>query len=217
MNSSDPPVSRFPSLLQVVVALGVIVILAVLALPQVPFDGIRGDILQTMNNMRQIHMATLSMANDGIESKNPKFGWPGDLAVAEKDPVLSLPAFVERLVEYDYIKRSDLGKNFAAPGVPVYPGKGPFESRYSAFKIYRVRENDAKNCLFAATRNFTMGKDLGPNAVPFGDKRFVIIRRGGDAVPFNNKQSARGHLGFLPGQTSEDEARNETADCILKM
>src|SRR4051812_28584578 len=86
------------SLLEVIVALAIVVILVWMAIPQVS-DGSphRGQMTLTLNNARQIHIATLRMTTDADVEPNPKLGWPGDLP-----DVQTLPAFVERLVEYKY-------------------------------------------------------------------------------------------------------------------
>jgi len=173
--------------------------------------------VQTVNNQKQIFLAALNMAGDGFDAANPKLGWPGDLATGD-EPVSSLSQYIRRLEELGYIKRADVGKMFAAPGIPAYPGTGDFTGANSAFKIYKVRQADVANVIFSATRNYTFGRGLDPKAAPYGDKGFAIIRKGGDAIPYYNKQSALNrNLGFMPGSNTQESPGTETGDSILSM
>jgi len=56
----------------------------------------------------------------------------------------------------------------------------------AAFKIYPVADADASNVIFATSRNYSYNSVLTPTAGgvannPFGDKGFVVQRKGGDA------------------------------------
>jgi len=216
-NSIQPnpkPRLRLGCLLAAVVTLA---ILAALAPCQMTSTLLRGQMIQTINNQKQIYFAASSMATDGFESKNPKLGWPGDLAASKEQPIASLARYVKYLTENDYIKQVDVGKLFAAPGIRAYTGVGEFTSANSAFKIYKVRQSDVEDVIFSATKNFTLGKGLDPNVSPYGEKGFAIIRKGGNATPFYNKKSALTRtLGLMPGHTSNDPG-TETNDSILSM
>jgi len=204
-------------LVNALVAIAVLGVLLYLSIPQIS-SGPPGQVVQTLNNERQIFLATFSMANDGLAKNDPKLGWPGDLAVASAEPITSLAQFVRRLEDYDYLKPSDVGKIFAAPGIRAYTGVGEFTAENSAFKIYRVRDSDLPTVIFSATKNFSFGQGLDPKAVPYGDKTFAIIRKGGDATPYYNKQSAlKRELGLMPGHTSKNNPGTETTDSILSM
>jgi hypothetical protein len=162
----------------------------------------KGQLVQTLNDARQIQIATLRMATDAEVTPYPKLGWPGDLP-----DVKTLSDFVERLVEYKYIDRRDIKSLFYAPGVKAYPGTGPFAPENSAFKIYKVTKADGPQVIFIATKNFTFGQALDPKAAPYGDKGAVIFRKGGEGVIINDQQaknSSNGNLGLMPGATSKD-------------
>jgi len=199
------------TLIELLVVIAIIAILASIAIPQITMGLLRGQMVQTLSNARQIHVATLNMANDYAVTQNPKLGWPGDLAKSSDEPVTSLPQFVKRLEQFDYVRKSDLGKIFSAPGIRAYDGNGEFTSQNSAFKIYKVTDADVSNVLFCATKNFTFGEGLDATASPYSDKAFMVLRKGGDAVPYFNRQSALNkNIGFMPGSSTQDSPGTES-------
>jgi type II secretory pathway pseudopilin PulG len=191
--------------MEVLAVVALVVILALLAVPQFS-TGVpnwHGLLTQTLNNARQIHIATLRMTTDAEVEPNPKLGWPGDLP-----DVQTLPDFVERLVEYKYIDRGDLKSLFYAPGVKAYKGTGPFASENSAFQIYKVRKADVSQVIYMSTKNFAFGQPLDPKAMPYGNKHAIIFRKGGEGVIINDQQATRsgdGNLGFNVGGTSMED------------
>lgn len=190
----------------------VLVLFAILALLLVP--NIRGPHpgkgWSQLMNAKQIYLAIYQMAADHALTDDPLLGWPGDLALAKVRPVSSLPEFVERMMELDYMKRTEVGKVFTAPGLSMYPGKGSFLSKDSAFKIYKVTEQDDSRCVLVASRNFTFGKGLDSTKLPYGDRFGVIVRKGGDGLPLNAQQAAHTALvGFMPGATTQAEPGEE--------
>src|SRR5438046_1271097 len=110
------------TLIELLVVIAIIAILASLAIPQIIGSMIRGQMVQTVSNGKQIYTATLNMANDHAVNQDPKLGWPGDLAKSSDEPVTNLTQFVKRLEQYEYLKKSDLGKVFSAPGIRAYDG-----------------------------------------------------------------------------------------------
>src|SRR4051812_9282050 len=64
----------------------------------------RGDqISQVLNNARQLYIAGFSMTTDFNTSGDDHLGWPGELAERKQDPVLTVSAYIERLVAYEYL------------------------------------------------------------------------------------------------------------------
>ena len=205
---------------RVTLGLSLLVLVANLAVPPLSHEQrlLRGLMAQTISNARQIYLAELSMAEDGRSERDPRRAWPGDLAREEREPIDSLSAYVERLVELEYLKRGDLGKLFGAHGIPAYQGTGPFSGENSALKIYRIGEKDDPNCIAIATRNFRFASGLDAKQAPYADKGFSIVRKSGQAVPFFNKQSALNkRLGFMPGHHSDADPGLEIAESILKL
>ncbi len=62
-------------------------------------------------------------------------------------------------------------------------------------KVYKVKEADASNTIFAVTSNYTYNKALTAAEVPYGDKGFVVMRKGGDASIFRKNQATQANTG----------------------
>ena len=52
----------------------------------------------------------------------------------------------------------------------------------SGLKVYQVKETDGSNTIFAVTANYTYDTALNSTDAPYGDKGFVVQRKGGDAA-----------------------------------
>jgi prepilin-type N-terminal cleavage/methylation domain-containing protein len=214
------------TLIELLVVIAIIAILASIAVPAITGAITKGQLTQALSNGRQIHQASMSMSLDNASSQDEMLGWPGDLA--ERKSINGLTDFIKRLVEYDYLKEGDIGKVFGLPGVTAYNppsgggggGSGNALSGFDAdknsgFKIYKVKDSDGSSTVFTATKNFTYGQTLNdPKAVPFGDKGFVVVRKGGDGAFYKPQQSkSTSLLGNMPGQSSPGGI--EGADEIL--
>ncbi len=200
-----PPRQKGFTLIELLVVIAIIAILASLAVPAIQGGLLKGQLTQTMNNARQLYIAGFSMATDFNTTGDELLGWPGDLPDREKEPVRNVSGYIDRLVDYDYLKKPDMAKIMQAPGVIPWNTSQPFNAdRNCPFKIYRVKENDGASNLFCATKNFTYNKGLDEKKVPYGDKGFVLFRKGGDGGVYNNKKQATSNLnvlGLLPGRT----------------
>lgn len=206
------------TLLELMVVIVVIGFLASLAVPSVTSGPPHGHAIQTLNNARQIHLATMSMVADGLNTNDPALGWPGDLKANGR--ITTLADYVNLLVRYGYFKPGDL-KIFSAFGCKAYPGGTlssgsngglslAFTEEYSAFKMYLVKEADPKETLFLAGKNFTYKEVPKPgileqasdvfSAIKNGNLRlndskaqpfegkFVVLRKGGDASIYKKIQ-----------------------------
>ena len=215
------------TLIELLVVISIIAVLAGAVMPAIAGALVRGQLIAAMSNCRQIHLATSMMANDGSTNSDTNLGWPGDLATATAPatPITSLADFVERLVKYDYLKAADL-KIFAAPGINSYTGTADattgaltpsFANTNSAFKVYLVNDSDPSNTLFLASKNYTYNTAFtaaSSSVKPFGDKGFVVFRKGGDASVLK-KQQANGTtvvqiVGNVPGVADPSIAGTES-------
>lgn len=200
-----------------IVVAALVAVLVWAAIPQITICVIGGPVLRTVSNGRQIFLASFNMAQDALQSGDPLLGWPGELAFSAANPVTDLPAFVERLVQFDYVKRSDVGQLFAAPEVPTYSGAGKFTGTNSAFKVYLVTGTDVNNTVFLGTKNFTFNRGLDAAAVPYGDKDFVMVRKGGDAVSLHKQQALDPNIiGYMPGHHTAEDPGVETGKNVWK-
>ncbi|CAN5594304.1 hypothetical protein BH18VER1_BH18VER1_04660 [soil metagenome] len=203
------------TLIELLVVISIIAILAALAVPALTSALTKGQMTGTMNNARQLYLAGFQMATDGATNSDPNYSWPGDQAT----PPSNLAAYCTMLVKNDYLKSGDLQKILNAPGATctvTTTGTGDTTavslSGNSALKVYLVQDVNPSNTIFAATSNFVYNTALSPTAVPYGDKGFVVMRKGGDAGTFKKNQalaatgttgaaSYQSTIGRLPGDT----------------
>ena len=213
------------TLIELLVVISIIAVLASLAVPAVTGALVKGQLIQAMSNGRQIHTATMSMATDGAANSDSMLQWPGDLKTTTDTAaqISNLDGFVKRLVKYDYLKGGDL-KIFATAGITAYSGATnsdgdlttAFDDKNSAFKLYWTKDTDASNTLFLATKNYTYNtKFTKTDEKPFGDKGFVVIRKGGDAAILKKQQANGANIvsivGHVPGATDPSQAGTESA------
>lgn len=200
------------TLIEMLVVISIIAVLATLAYPALTQAITKGQMTGTMNNARQLYLAGFQMATDGAANSNADHAWPGDYA-----GLASLTDYCTKLVQNDYLKVGDLQKILNAPGVnctvnssgnpPTVTLSGP-----AALKVYKVKDVDASNTIFSVTANYVYNTALTPTGAPYGDKGFVVMRRGGDAGIYRKNQATvtgwnndplkfQSGIGRLPGDT----------------
>jgi len=187
------------TLIELLVVISIIALLASLALPAIAGSMTRAQMLQTLSNARQIHMATFAAANDAITSGATNAGWPGDCS----NTVTSVQTFVNMLVGNDYLKPQDAVKLFSAPGIT--PGSvasatnATLTTANSAFSVYPVSGSDSSTTIFITTKNYTYNTALTPTNVPYKDVGFIVFRMGGDGAMYKKAQYGQTNtLGTLP-------------------
>jgi prepilin-type N-terminal cleavage/methylation domain-containing protein len=171
------------TLIEMLVVISIIAVLAAFAVPALTSALTRGQMTGTMNNARQLYLASQQMALDGAANSDPNLVWPGD------GGDVSLQDYCSRLVANDYLKPGDLQKLLNAPGtscvVTPVPAAPPFTGVTLAgpagIKVFLVTEADSANVVLAESANYTYNTPLSPNTNPFGEKGFIIQRKGGDA------------------------------------
>lgn len=170
------------TLLELLVVISIIAIMASLALPHIMTALVKGQMLQTLNNERQLYLATQAMAMDAATSNAVNVGWPGDMASP------SFAAWATALCS-GYLSTTDFCKFCSAPGVIVPTDKIPTTISETAFNGYALQEESEGNAIFLITRNAVLhgsGADTSVTfdaaAKPYGNKGCVIIHRGGDAT-----------------------------------
>lgn len=185
MNTKLPSLNSGFTLIELLVVISIIAILASLAVPAVTGALTRGQLTGSLNNARQLQLATQTMALDAFTSGEGD-GWPGDTGA-------SWAEFCQNLTEGKYLSEADLRKIATAPGVQIPPNT--FPPNKSGLQVYAIRENDPSDSIFISTYNWTGFQNLEPDAVPFGDKGFVIFRKAGDGNVYQARQADSESLG----------------------
>jgi prepilin-type N-terminal cleavage/methylation domain-containing protein len=184
------------TLIEMLVVIAIIAVLAAFAVPALTQALSRGQMTGTMNNARQLYLASFQMATDGATNSDSNLSWPGDDAT-----VTTLQAYCEKLVRNDYLKGGDLQKILTAPGANCAVTVGAADppsvalAGSSALKVHRVTGTDPSTTIFAVTANYTYNTALPATAVPYGDKGFVVMRKGGDGSVFRKNQATQANTG----------------------
>jgi prepilin-type N-terminal cleavage/methylation domain-containing protein len=188
MNKSSYPHAF--TLIELLVVISIIAVLALFAGPALTQALTKGQMTGTMNNARQLYLAGFQMATDGGANSDANLSWPGD------DPALTdLQGYCSKLVQNNYLKAGDLqkilnapGANCAVTGVPGPPATVTLTGT-SALKVYKVKETDPSNAIFAVSANYVYDTAPLTTAAPYGDKGFVVMRKGGDASVYQKNQA----------------------------
>lgn len=165
-----------------------------LALPSLVNPSLtKGQMTQTLSNMRQLYLATSAMAQDGLTHTNALLGWPGDTGGTFSNWA--------RQISPEYLSKRDLCKLLSAPGF-IIKTNAPLTNNSAAVLLYAAGTNSPANAFFLTTANFTNTPEGGlpplSSAKPYGDKGFVVLRAGGDGAILMGKQ-AKGSVGtFVP-------------------
>ena len=219
------------TLIELLIVIAIIAVLAGLAVPALTNALTRGQMTGTMNNARQLYLAGFQMATDGSTNSDPSLSWPG----GAQPEITTLQQYCQTLVQNDYLKSGDLQKILTAPGAnaSVTSSSGGAGgnttvniSGRSGLKIYKVAEGDASNTLFAVSANYVYNTALATTGIPYGDKGFVVMRKGGDAAIFRKNQATkngwsnddkkfRAAIGVLPGDAGDDTAATGDGDKAL--
>jgi len=193
MKSKSP--SAF-TLIELLVVISIIGILAALALPAITSALVKGQMTQTLSNMKQLHLATQSAALDAVTTGDATIvGWPGSNTFS---------AWATNLVP-SYLGTNDFFKLLSAAG-RITPSTSSLSSigNTNAVRAYAVTEESATDFVFLSTANWSPGATVLTNgARPYGDKGFVVFRRGGDGVI------------LLPRQVTTTNVIGQTTNALL--
>jgi prepilin-type N-terminal cleavage/methylation domain-containing protein len=190
------------TLIEMLVVISIIAVLAAFAVPALTSALTKGQMTGTLNNGRQLYLAGQQMALDGAANSDPSLVWPGD------DPAIaSVTDYCNRLYQNDYLKPGDLQKLLNAPGTnvtvtanpaaPPAPATVTLAGATPAFKWYKVKDADSANVIFLVTNNYTYDTALAVGTAPFGDKGFIVQRRGGDASILRKNNAVTGANGAI--------------------
>lgn len=144
---------------------------------------------QVFSNMKQLHLATQSMALDGTSENPTNACWPGDTGGTFSNwAAMIVPA---------YLGTNDFCKLLSLAGRITPPGQVPTENT-NAILIYQVRKEHDGSFTFLTTANFTNTPSGGlpplGDAKPYGNKGFAIFRKGGDGALLQARQAGKTNL-----------------------
>lgn len=187
------------TLIELLVVISIIAILASLAIPAVTGALARGQMTQTLSNMKQMHLVAQSMALDAVTTGDTNIGWPGDMGGSWK-------IWISNAVP-GYIKTNDMAKLLSAPGITVgatadlsslKPGE---KINGRAVIVYKVSETNNNNAVLFSSANFTNtlsgGDALSASSLPYGDKGFIVFRKGGDGAILQARQVGRNFTNII--------------------
>jgi prepilin-type N-terminal cleavage/methylation domain-containing protein len=176
------------TLIELLVVIAIIATLASLTLPAITSALARGQMTQTLSNMKQLHMVTQQMALDGTTTGDTNIGWPGDIST-------TWAGWATNVVN-GYMGTNDFAKMVSAPGIVAPPNTSPSgftAGNTRAIVLYPVREtNDSATVLFTSanfTNNNSGGSPLLATAKPYGNKGFIVFRKGGDGSILQARQT----------------------------
>ena len=183
MNKKSP--SAF-TLIELLVVIAIIAVLASFAVPAITSALTKGQLVGTVNNARQYYLAGYQMALDGNTNADTNYQWPGDYNPA----ITSLEVYSSKLVTNQYLKTGDLAKLLSGPGAIVGATSTTDANGVTTvtltgtpgLKVYEIKDGDSGNTIFAVSANYTYNTALPAATSPFGDKGFVVMRKGGDAL-----------------------------------
>jgi len=170
------------TLIELLVVITIIGILAGFAIPAVGGALTQGQLTATLNNARQLQLATFNL-NLEREAIGEPGAWPG----ADNTVSTSYQDWVAELT--NVLTEADVRKMFAAPGAPVanIDDISGADGAGGAFFAYQVAGIEEGSAVFMTTKNWDATSPETPpeaTAKPYGDKGVVIMRKGGDGAIF---------------------------------
>lgn len=187
------------TLIELLVVISIIAILASLALPAITGALARGQMSQSLSNMKQLHLVAQQIALDGQTAGDATLAWPGDL------PGTKSWAVWAGIVTNGYMTSADLAKMCSAPSVTANSNSIVANSTAGsnrAVLLYGVSDTNDSAAILFTTSNFTnIATPVVPVAAgkPYGTKGFVVFRKGGDGSVLQNNQAT--NTNFVGGAT----------------
>ena len=141
--------------------------------------------------MKQLHQIAYTMAMDATTTGDTNVGWPGSM------PSKTWAGWITNAVP-GYLKTNDMAKLLSAPGITV-PATATLSSltpgqanNGRAVVLYQVAETNENTTVLFSSSNFTNnssgGDALSASSLPYGDKLYIVFRKGGDGSILQARQ-----------------------------
>jgi prepilin-type N-terminal cleavage/methylation domain-containing protein len=178
------------TLIELLVVISIIAILAALALPAITGALTRGQATQTLSNCKNLYLATFNMVADGTTTYDEELSWPGDAGVN------SWANWAKGITENGYLSTNDFNKMLLAPGIKRAGDSDPQTSDPTAINLYAVTSASPMDAIIFSTANIEGVGDLDKTKLPYGNKLFILFRKGGDGTVYQGSQSTKADLFF---------------------
>lgn len=158
------------TLLEFLVVLAVVGVLVIFLIPCMATSASlrRGQMMQTLSNMKQLHLSTQQMALE--RSTN---GMLGEV-ICPKGLPITFAQWTNQLVGGGYLDAGDVAKMLATPGAAV------------GINAFAVRMRDT-NALFLATKNWHGIASKQLSGLPYEAAGFVVFRTSGDGAVLTDR------------------------------
>ena len=153
------------------------------------------------------------MSNDGTATGDASLAYPGDLVPAPAN----LEAYINVLVNKGYLKGGDVTKLLSAPSASITlnvvagpPESVTFTGGASAIKVHPIKDSDTANTIFCTSKNYVYDTAIVAGSVPYGQKGFIVMRKGGDGAVFKSGQATT--AGWADATTFQSNVGQKVGD-----
>ena len=175
------------TLIELLVVISIIGILASLAIPAVLGGISKAQMTQALSNMKQLHLTCMQMSLDGTTTGDSTLGWPGTYSNFTGWATNVAPG---------YLSSNDFCKIMSVAGAILSVSSFP-TANSNGIHVFAVGDGDDGSVVVFNTRNVTnsstgtnAGWSLATNAQGlFGNRGFVMFRKGGDGSAYLPRQT----------------------------
>ena len=191
-----PKTSAF-TLIELLVVISIIAILATLVTPAIQGGMLQGQLAQTLNNARQLQIATQMMSADTLQAGSG-IAWTSTNDGNGQEQAASVSDYFTALTTNGYVTKNELKKLLTAPSKG--PGTAEPSASNSCFTFFWVKESSPSDQPLMVTANWGAG-GLNASTQPYGSKAFVVYNKGGGGA-MSRKLDMATSTNMFPTDTS---------------